>query len=157
MSRFDLAKKPGNNGSFRFFAVQKGRVSKGVPGREKTGIYLRKPRVRNILRYLYYSKRGMGIHCSRLNLDSGLFRVVQERSSMQAKDREKTGMTLLKVIYYEKKDTLIRVCFMCFFLTEILRFGCAEGATSSRRSPGRSVGSYRPVRPVKNRKLKKSG
>ena len=86
----------------------------------------------------------MGIHCSGTNLDSGLFRVVQYRSSMQAKDREKTGMTLLKVVYYEKKDTLIRVCFMCFFLTEILRFGCAEGAPSPGRSPGRSVGTCGP-------------
>ena len=98
----------------------------------------------------------MGIHCSGTNLDSGLFRVVQYRSSMLAKDREKTGMTLLKVVYYEKKDTLIRVCFMCFFLTEILRFGCAEGATSSRRSPGRSVGPYFRDTTIKNKKLNPS-
>ena len=102
-----------------------------MPGREKTGIYLWKSRVRNSPCQMYFIRWEMGIHCSGTNLDSGLFRVVQYRSSMQAKDREKTGMTLLKVVYYEKKDTLIRVCFMCFFLTEILRFGCAEGAPSS--------------------------
>ena len=95
----------------------------------------------------------MGIHCSGTNLDSGLFRVVQYRSSMQAKDREKTGMTLLKVVYYEKKDTLIRVCFMCFFLTEILRFGCAEGAASSERIPVRSVVTYFRSAAIKNKKL----
>ena len=102
---------------------------------------------------MYFYKMGNGIHCSGTNLDSGLFRVVQYRSSMQAKDREKTGMTLLKVVYYEKKDTLIRVCFMCFFLTEILRFGCAEGATSSGRSPGRSVVPYGKFFINKNKKF----
>jgi len=61
---------------------------------------------------------------------------------MLAKDREKTGMTLLKVVYNKTENTLIRVYFMCFFLTEILRFGCAEGAPSSGRSPGRSVVPY---------------
>jgi len=79
---------------------------------------------------MYFLRWEMGIHCSGTNLDSGLFRVVQYCSSMLDKDREKTGMTLLKVIYNETKNTLIRVCFMCFFLTEILCFGCAEGATS---------------------------
>ena len=141
MSCFDMSLRPQNNASFRFFAVQKGRVSKGVPSREKTGIYLWKPRVRNNPCQMYFLRREMSIHCSGMNLDSGLFRVVQCRSSMRAKGREKTGMTLLKVVYYEKKDTLIRAYFMCFFLTEILRFGCAEGATSSGRSPGRSVGA----------------
>jgi hypothetical protein len=45
----------------------------------------------------------MGIHCSGTNLDSGLFRVVQYRSSMLAKDREKTGMTLLAVFIMKRK------------------------------------------------------
>jgi len=90
---------------------------------------------------MYFLRWEMGIYCSGTDLDSGLFRVVQYRSSMRAKDREKTGMTLLKVVYNETKDTLIRAYFMCFFLTEILRFGCAEGAPSSWRSPGRSVGT----------------
>ena len=73
----------------------------------------------------------MDIHCSGLNLDSGLFRLVQCRSSMQTNGREKTGMTVLKVVYNETKNTLIRAYFMCFFLTEILHFGCTEGASSS--------------------------
>ena len=92
----------------------------------------------------------MGVHCSRLNLDSGLFRLVQCHSSMQVNGREKTGMTVLKVVYNETKNTLIRVYFMCFFLTEILRFGCAEGAPSPGRSPGRSVDIYF-ANPCKNR------
>ncbi len=103
-----------NNASFRFFAVQKGCVSKRVPGRKKTGIYFRKPQVRNSPRYLYYSKRGMGIHCSRLNLDSGLFRVVLYRSSIQARDREKTGMTVLEVVFDERRCALMRVLFKRF-------------------------------------------
>jgi len=60
-----------------------------VSGREKTGIYLWKPRMRNSPFQMYFSRREMGIHRSRLNLDSGLFRVVKYRSSMLAKDREK--------------------------------------------------------------------
>jgi len=90
---------------------------------------------------MYFLRWEMGIYCSGTNLDSGLFRVAQYRSSIQAREREKTGMTVLKVVYNETKNTLIRVYFMCFFLTEILRFGCAKGATSSGRSPGRSVGA----------------
>jgi hypothetical protein len=85
---------------------------------------------------MYFLRWEKGIYCSGTNLDSGLFRVVQYRSSMLAKDREKTGMTLLKVVHNETNNTLIRVCFRCFFLTGILRFGCAEGVTSSGRSPG---------------------
>jgi hypothetical protein len=56
----------------------------------------------------------MGIHCSGTNLDSGLFRVVQYRSSMLAKGREKTGMTLLKVVNNEMNNTLIRALFHVF-------------------------------------------
>jgi hypothetical protein len=58
---------------------------------------------------MYFLRREMGIHCSATNLDSGLFCVVQYRSSIQASDREKTGMTLLKVVYNEMKNALIRV------------------------------------------------
>ena len=36
-----------------------------------------------------FLRREMSIHCSGMNLDSGLFRVVQCRSSMRAKGREK--------------------------------------------------------------------
>ena len=43
-------------------------------------------------------RREMGIHCSGPNLDSGLFRVIQFRSSTQAGDREKNGMTGLGVV-----------------------------------------------------------
>jgi hypothetical protein len=43
----------------------------------------------------------MGIHRSKLNLDSGLFRVVQCRSSMWAKGREKTGMTVLGLFVFQ--------------------------------------------------------
>jgi len=53
-----------------------------------------------------------------MNLDSGLFRVVHSRSSMRAKGREKTGMTLLKVVYNEMQNALLWAFFMCFFLTE---------------------------------------
>jgi len=74
-----------------------------MPGREKTGIYLLKPRVRNSPCQMYFLRWEMGIHCSGTNLDSGLFRVVQYRSSMLAKGREKTGMTRLKVVYSETK------------------------------------------------------
>ena len=95
----------------------------------------------------------MGIHCSRLNLDSGLFRLVQCHSSMQVNGREKTGMTVLKVVYNETRNTLLRAYFMCFFLTEILHFDCAEGATSSGRSPGRSVVPYGKFSINKNKKF----
>jgi len=54
----------------------------------------------------------MNIHRSRLNLDSGLFRVVQYRSSLQARDREKTGITVLGVVYNEKRSALMRAFFM---------------------------------------------
>jgi len=65
----------------------------------------------------------------------------------------KTGMTVLTVVYNETRNTLIRAYFMCFFLTEILRFGCAEGATSSGRSPGRSVVPYRSFSIKNNKKF----
>ncbi len=136
-----------------FSRWKKRNVSKSLPSREKTGIYLWKPRVRNSPCQMYFLRWEMGIHCSGTNLDSGLFRVVQYRSSMQANDREKTGMTLLKVVFNEMKNTLIRVYFTCFFLTEILRFGCADGATFPGRSPGRSVVPCRPIRPIKNMKM----
>jgi hypothetical protein len=62
-------------------------------------------------------------------------------------------MTLLKVFYNETKNTLIQVRFMCFFLTEILRFGCAEGVTSSGRSTGRSVVPYGKFSIKNNKKI----
>ena len=37
--------------------------------------------------------------------------------------------------------------------TMCLVYSCAEGATSSGRSPGRSVVPYRPIGPIKNKKL----
>jgi len=52
---------------------------------------------------MYFLRWEMGVHCSGTNLDSGLFRVVQYRSSMLAKDREKTGMTLLAVFIMKRK------------------------------------------------------
>jgi len=137
-----LSQRPKNNASLRFFAVGKRHVSKRVPSREKTGIYLWKPHVRNSPYQMYFLRWEMGIHCSETNLDSGLFRVVQYRSSLQVRDCEKTGMTVLTVVYNETRNTLIRACFMCFFLAEILRFGCAEGVPSSGRSPGRRVASF---------------
>ena len=91
--------------------------------------------------FIIFLRREMSIHCSGMNLDSGLFRVVQCRSSMRAKGREKTGMTLLKIVYNEMQNALLWAFIMCFFLTEMLYIGCAEGATSSGRSPGRSVGA----------------
>ena len=103
MPCFDLSQRPKNNASFRFFAVGKRHVSKRVPGREKTGIYLWKPRVRNSPCQMYFSRREMGIHHSRMNLDSGIFRVIQYHSSTKAGDREKTGMTVLGVVRIKKR------------------------------------------------------
>jgi hypothetical protein len=100
-----------------------------------------------------FLRREMSIHCSGMNLDSGLFRVVQCRSSMRAKGREKTGMTLLKVVYNEMQNALLWAFIMCFFLTEMLYIGCAEGAPSSRQGSGRSVVTYQPIRFIKNKKL----
>jgi hypothetical protein len=45
----------------------------------------------------------MGIHHSRMNLDSGIFRVIQYHSSTKAGDREKTGMTVLGVVRIKKR------------------------------------------------------
>ncbi len=95
MSR--LSSKSKNNASFRFFAVEKGRISKRVPGREKTGIQFRNLWGRNSPRLLYFLRRDFGIHYSGQNLDSGLFRVVQYRASNQVDLREKTGMTVVRV------------------------------------------------------------
>jgi hypothetical protein len=64
---------------------------------------------------------------------------------MQVNGREKTGMTVLKVVYNETRNTLLRAYFMCFFLTEILHSGCTEGVPSSKRSSGRGVAAY-PVK-----------
>jgi len=52
---------------------------------------------------LCFSRRGLGIHCSGPNLDSGIFRVVQYRSSTQVDLREKTGMTVVRVVCNERR------------------------------------------------------
>ena len=54
----------------------------------------------------------MGIHRRKINLDSGLFRVVQYRSSIQTRGREKTGMTVLGVVYNEKRIALMRAFYL---------------------------------------------
>ncbi|OQC07720.1 MAG: hypothetical protein BWX80_00876 [Candidatus Hydrogenedentes bacterium ADurb.Bin101] len=47
-----LAQESKNSASFRFFAVEKGRVAERVPGREKTGIHLLKP-CKGIARFFF--------------------------------------------------------------------------------------------------------
>ena len=74
-----------------------------MPGREKTGIQFRKPWGRNSPRSFYLSRRELGIHYSGPNLDSGLFRVVQYRASTQVDLREKTGMTVVRVVCNERR------------------------------------------------------
>jgi hypothetical protein len=51
---------------------------------------------------MYFLRREMGIPYSGSHLDSGLFRVVQFRSSTKAVDREKTGMTVRGVVCIPK-------------------------------------------------------
>ncbi len=53
--------------------------------------------------FALFFKMGHGIHCSGLNLDSGIFRVVQYRASTQADLREKTGMTVVSVVCNERR------------------------------------------------------
>jgi hypothetical protein len=53
----------------------------------------------------------VGIHRCKINLDSGLFRVVQYPSSIQTRGREKTGMTVLGVVYNEKRSALMQAFF----------------------------------------------
>ena len=50
---------------------------------------------------LRFSRRELDIHCSGPNLDSGIFRVVQYRASTQVNLREKTGMTVVRVVCNE--------------------------------------------------------
>ena len=106
MSCFDLSQRPKNNASFRFFAVGKGHVSKRVPGREKTGIYLLKPLRRNSPFPLHFCKGEMGIHYSDLNLDSGLFRVTQYCSPPQAMSREKQRNDNGLGLFIQKSDAV---------------------------------------------------
>jgi len=72
---------------------------------------------RNSQRSLYFLRRDLGIHYSGPNLDSGLFRVIQYHASTRGSHREKTGMTLLGVVYHERGNALIRA-----FLTLPLLF-----------------------------------
>ena len=62
-----------------------------------------RPWVRDWMHSLCSSRRELGIHCSGLNLDSGLFRVVQYRASNQVDLREKTGMTVVRVVCNERR------------------------------------------------------
>ena len=72
----------------------------------------------------------MNIHRSRLNLDSGLFRVVQYRSSLQARDREKTGMTVLGVVYNEKRSALMQAFFTLPLFSSYVVFTFAAPTSS---------------------------
>jgi len=92
--------------------------------------------------FVVFSRRELGIHCSGPNLDSGICRVVQYRPSTRAGDREKTGMTVFTAVYKGRRNALIQVYFVCFFLITTRHFGCAAGASSSGRSPGRSADLY---------------
>ena len=74
-----------------------------MPGREKTGIQFRNLWGRNSPRLFYFLRRDFGIHYSGPNLDSGLFRVVQYRASTQVDLREKTGMTVVRVVCNERR------------------------------------------------------
>jgi len=76
---------------------------------------------------LFFEKE-TDIHYSGPNLDSGLFRVIQYRSSIQADLREKTGMTVFGVLCNERRNTLIRALFMppLFALFVVLLLCCAE-------------------------------
>jgi hypothetical protein len=123
--------------------VEKGRVAERVPGREKTGIQFRKPWGRNSPRSLCFSRRVLGIHCSGPNLDSGIFRVVQYRSSTRAGDREKTGMTVFKAVYKERRNPLIQA----FFYSPLI-FLCLWRCNLLRRRLSRFLRAYR-ARPKK--------
>ncbi len=83
--------------------MEKGRVAERVPGREKTGIQFLRLWMRDWPHSLCFSRRELDIHYSGLNLDSGLFRVVQYRSSTQVDLREKTGMTVVSVVCNERR------------------------------------------------------
>jgi len=93
--------------------------------------------------FVVFSRRELGIHCSRPNLDSGIFRVVQYRSSTRVGDREKTGMTVFTAVYKGRRNRLIQAFFtlpLFFFVYSVVTC-CAAGDTSSGRSPGRSIGT----------------
>jgi len=124
--------------------VEKGRVAERVPGREKTGIQFLRPWLRDWTHSLCSSRRELGIHCSWPNLDSGIFRVVQYRSSTRASDREKARMTVFTAVYKERRNRLIQAFFTLplFFFVYSAATCCAAGATSSGRSPGRSVDTF---------------
>jgi len=86
----------------------------------------------------------LGIHCSRPNLDSGIFRVVQYRSSTRVGDREKAGMTVFTAVYKGRRNRLIQAFFtlpLFFFVYSVVTC-CAAGDTSSGRSPGRSIEAF---------------
>ena len=66
--------------------------------------------------FVVFSRRELGIHCSGPNLDSGIFRVVQYRSSTRASNLEKTGMTMFTAVYKERRNRLIQAFLLslCF-------------------------------------------
>jgi len=61
--------------------------------------------------FALFSRREPAIHYSGPNLDSGGCSVVQYRSSTQAGNREKTGMTVPEVVYNERRTALIQAFF----------------------------------------------
>jgi len=82
----------------------------------------------------------LGIHCSRPNLDSGIFRVVQYRSSTRVGDREKAGMTVFTAVYKGRRNRLIQAFFTLplFFFVYSVATCFTKGASSS----GRSIGAF---------------
>ena len=85
----------------------------GARPREDRNQSLR-PWVRDWMHSLCSSRRELGIHCSGPNLDSGIFRVVQYRSSTRVGDREKTGMTMFTAVYKERRNRLIQAFLLSF-------------------------------------------
>jgi hypothetical protein len=95
---------------------------------------------------LCFSRKELGIHCSGPNLDSGIFRVAQYRSSTRASNREKTGMTMFMAVYKERRNGLIQAFFTppFFFFVYNAATCCAESASSSGQSPGRCTDALHP-------------
>jgi len=70
---------------------------------------------------------------------SGLFRVVQYRSSIQTDLREKTGMTILGVVFSERRNTLIQARFMRFLFPTVI---------CTRRLPSEVPGEAQALREI---------
>jgi len=110
-----------NNASFQFFAVKKTYIEAQARPRKSRNLAAEAVGEEQPDLALF-SRRVLGIHCSRPNLDSGLFRVIQYHASTQTNLREKTGMTALGVVLNKRRNTLIQAFFMLplLALSEVL-------------------------------------